>query len=120
MKNYPEHYNQILALMQELGHDLPSTMSAFGRLHRAGVSPGELTPQTKELIALAIAVVLRCDGCVAFHVHDTLKSGASHGAIMEALSVAILMGGGPAVMYACEALAALKQFEAEKKTKITA
>lgn len=115
MKNYPDHYNQLLALMQEMGQEIPSTMSAFGRLHRAAVSEGDLNTQTKELISLGIAIAVRCDGCIAFHVHDALKSGASRGAIMETIGVAVMMGGGPAVMYGCEALEAMKQFAEEKK-----
>lgn len=53
---------------------------------------------------------MRCDGCIAFHVHDAVKAGASRKEIVETIGVAVLMGGGPSVMYGCEALAALDQF----------
>jgi AhpD family alkylhydroperoxidase len=88
-------------------------MAGFMRLHKAGSTAGALTATEKELIALAIGIVVRCDGCIAFHVHDALKAGASHAEIVEAIGVAILMGGGPAVVYGSQALAALEQFEAE-------
>ena len=72
-----------------------------------------LTPKFKELIALSIAVAMYCESCIAFHVHDALKAGASRGEILEALGVAIMMGGEPAAMYACDAFEALGQFESQ-------
>jgi len=96
-----------------LGKAIPGTMQAFMALHKAGTSAGVLESKFKELIALAIAVTVRCDGCVAFHVHDALNAGATRAEIVEVLGVAILMGGGPALIYALEALDAVDQFEAE-------
>jgi AhpD family alkylhydroperoxidase len=66
----------------------------------------------KELIALGIGIAVRCDGCIAYHVHDALRAGATHQEIVETIGVAVLMGGGPAAMYGSEALEALEQFEA--------
>jgi len=113
MKNYPEHLAEIQESMAELGREIPETMQAFMALHKAGAGAGELDSKFKELIALAIAVTVRCDGCIAFHVHDALEAGATRAEIVEVLGVAILMGGGPALIYALEALDAVEQFEAE-------
>jgi len=66
----------------------------------------------KELIALAIAITVGSDGCIAYHVHDALKSGASREEILETVGVAVMMGGGPSVVYGKEAVAALEQFAA--------
>ena len=110
VKNYPEHYKHLRELMAELGKFIPDTMAAFSQLHKAGAGDGVLSAKTKELIALATAI---CDGCIAFHIHDAV--GASPIEIAETIGVAVLMGGGPAVMYGCEALEALKQFEAQEK-----
>ncbi len=112
MKNYPQHYDQICKLMKELGGEIPDTMQAFGGLHKASVKDGALNTKTKELIALGIAISVRCDGCIAFHVNDAIKAGASDQEIFETIGVSILMGGGPSLMYACEAMAALRQFKA--------
>ncbi len=95
-----------------LAQALPDVMAGFGALHQAAVVNGELSHTTKELIALAIGVAVRCDGCIAIHVNAALKAGATAGQIHEALGVAVLMGGGPASVYATEALAALDQFSA--------
>ncbi len=114
MKNYPNHYEQINILMGKLGQEIPEQMTAFGQLHKSSIKDGALSAKTKELIALGIAITVRCDGCIAFHVHDALKVGASKKEIMETIGVAVLMGGGPSVVYGCEALEAVEQFEAEK------
>lgn len=112
MKQYPEYYEHLKQLVGKLSSEIPGTMGGFGRLHQSAVADGVLSAKVKELIALGIAITVRCDGCIAFHVHDALKAGASHEEIVETIGVAILMGGGPSVMYGSEALEALEQFEA--------
>ena len=117
-KRYLEHYEHIRTLMGDLGREIPGPMGGFGRLHKAAVTDGVLSTEVKELIALGIAITVRCDGCIAFHVHDALKAGATHEEIIETIGVAILMGGGPSLMYGCEVLEALEQFEAERLDKL--
>src|SRR5690554_838511 len=112
--NYPEHLNEIRALMGELSKGIPQTITAFSKLHSAASEDGVLDTKTKELIALGIAIAIRCDGCIAFHVCDALSAGATEEEILETIGSAILMGGGPAVMYGCEAWEALKQFKKER------
>ncbi|NLE51802.1 MAG: carboxymuconolactone decarboxylase family protein [Chloroflexi bacterium] len=112
-KTYPERHQHIMGLMGELGREIPGTMQGFSSLHRGALETGALNVKAKELIALGIAIAVRCDGCIAFHVHDVLKAGATEEEIHEAIGVAILMGGGPAVMYATEAYEALQQYKAE-------
>lgn len=110
MKNFPKRYDDISMAMEAMGSKIPETMTAFGELHEKTIANGALSSKTKELICLGIAITVRCDGCIAFHVHDALSSGASNEEIMETIGVAILMGGGPSVVYGCEAMEALKQF----------
>lgn len=117
MKNYPQYYEHLMASIKALNSQIPDTMSGFRKLHQAGTNTNLLSKKTKELMALSIAVNVRCDGCIAFHVHDALKAGASDGEIIETLGVAIMMGGGPSLMYACEALEALNQFSEINKNK---
>ena len=114
MKNYPEYYEHLKQLMGKLGGEIPGPMGGFGRLHQSAVADGVLSAKVKELIALGIAITVRCDGCIAFHVHDALEAGASRKEVAETIGVAVLMGGGPSVVYGSEALEALEQFEAEK------
>lgn len=112
-ESYPEQYQRIREVMGELGREIPGTMQGFQNLHREAATDGVLGAKYKELVALGIAITVRCHGCIAFHIHDALESGASREEIMETIGVAILMGGGPSVMYAVEAYEALDQFEAE-------
>ncbi|MER3374993.1 MAG: carboxymuconolactone decarboxylase family protein [Allomuricauda sp.] len=112
LNDHPKKYHELIGLMEQLGSKIPGTMEAFEKLHKSGTADGVLHKKTKELIALGIAITVRCDGCIAFHVHDALKSGATPNEIVETIGVAVLMGGGPAVVYGCEALEALQQFSA--------
>jgi len=111
MKDYQKYYKELVHSMQELGTQAPETMKGFGDLHMASTADGVISKKTKELIALGIAISVRCDGCIAFHVHDSLRAGATNAEIVETVGVAILMGGGPAMVYGCEALEAVKQFD---------
>ncbi len=113
--NYPQRHQELQGLLGRLAKELPGPMAGFGRLHRDSVAQGTLPAKFKELIALAIAIAVRCEGCIAFHVHDAIAAGASREEIVETIGVAVMMGGGPAAMYACDAFEALDQFERQSK-----
>lgn len=114
-KNYPEYHAHLEQLLANLGGEIPGPMSGFGKLHEQAIADGALTMKTKELIALAIAVAVRCDGCIAYHVHDAMEAGATRADIAETIGVAVLMGGGPAAIYGSEAMEAVDQFEAARQ-----
>lgn len=84
--------------------------SGFGGLHEAAMADGALTGATKEVIALAIAVATHCDGCVAYHAKGAARRGATRDEVVDGLSVALLMAGGPASVWAPRALAAFDEF----------
>ena len=88
----------------------PEFMKVFWQLHKEAVSSGALEPRIKELIALAISVVEHCDDCIAHHVADALQAGADREEIVDALSVAVLMGGGASLVYASHAIEAVDEF----------
>lgn len=104
---------ELLTGFGKLRHSATGTMPGFAAMHRSAMEEGALTTATKELIALAIGICSNCDGCIAFHVHDALKAGASRVEIEETIGVAIMMGGGLAAVYGADAMVALDQFEAE-------
>jgi AhpD family alkylhydroperoxidase len=110
---YPEYRTHLNELLLKLGKELPGPMSGFGQLHRHAVADGALSTKQKELIALGIGIAARCDGCIAYHVHDALRAGATRKEIVETIGVAIMMGGGPATMYGAQAFEALEQFETQ-------
>ena len=77
---------------------------AFLDLERAAFSDGELTKQTKELIAVGISVVINCESCMQWHIEQAARAGASKQKVLEAVEVGIEMGGGPATAHARFAL----------------
>lgn len=85
--------------MGTLGNEYPDVARAFGQLFAATENAGALDHKSKELISLALAVAAHCDGCIAVHVSKSLEAGATKDEIMEAAFVAVLMGGGPAMVY---------------------
>jgi AhpD family alkylhydroperoxidase len=87
-------------------------MKGFSAIAQAATKANALDAKTKELIALAIAVAIRCDDCIAFHAKAALEHGASREEALEALGMAIYMGAGPAVMYATHAIEAFDQLDA--------
>ena len=111
-RTYPEYYQHLRKLNGKLTKEVRGTMTGFGQLYAASTADGALSAKVKQLMALSIAVTVRCDGCIAYHVYDALRAGATRPEIMEAIAVAVMMGGGPAMVYGCEALEALEQFEA--------
>lgn len=110
MKDYPEIVKSISANLKVLRADISDTMQGFSALAQAATRPGALDKKTKELIALSIGVATRCDGCIGFHSEALVKLGASRQEVEEALGMAVYMGGGPALMYAADAVAAFDQF----------
>jgi len=88
---------------------LPKVYRSFREMAAVINSDGRLSVKQKELIAVGIAVSIRCHYCVARHLKNALEAGASRDEIAEAISVAVLMGGGSALTYAAEAMNVLDQ-----------
>lgn len=65
----------------------------------AGEKTNHLDAKIRELIALAVAVSLRCDGCITVHTDVAIKHGASREEIAEALGVAVSVNAGGALVY---------------------
>jgi len=84
----------------------PDAMAGFGQLARASMAEGAVSTKHKELMALAIGVTQRCSGCIGFHVKALHKLGCTRAELEETLAVCVYMGGGPALMYAAEAIKA--------------
>jgi AhpD family alkylhydroperoxidase len=116
-KHYPEYFDHLRGRSVKLRHDLPGVMGGFAEMYRQAMAEGAVSTKHKELIALGIAIAVHCDGCIAAHVSDAHRAGASRAEIVETIGVAVLMGGGPSAMYGAEALEALEQFEAREATK---
>lgn len=110
MSKYKEIVTDIASNMGALTQNIPEVMKAFMSTTKAGGKEGALDAKTKELIAIAIAVANRCDGCIGFHTKTLVELGTTEQELAEALGVAIYMGGGPSVMYAANTMGAFKEF----------
>lgn len=82
------------------------TMQGFAAMAQAAMAEGEIGAKHKELIALAIGVTQKCSGCIGFHTKALHRLGATRAELEEMLGICVYMGGGPALMYAAEALKA--------------
>jgi AhpD family alkylhydroperoxidase len=99
--------------MGDLRKGMPNAAKGFSELARAAIAPGALDSKTKELIALAIGITARCDGCLAYHAKAAARLGATREEVIETIGVSVYMGGGPSMIYGAEALAAFDSFTSE-------
>ncbi len=104
---------ELRPLHRELRHAVPDVYKGFAEFHHAAFAAGALDVKTKELIAFAIGVIQRCDGCIAAHAEGAAKAGATRQEAAEAVGVAMLMNGGPATIYGPRAYAAFCEFSPE-------
>jgi AhpD family alkylhydroperoxidase len=109
-KIYKDITGDLSSSLAKLRKEIPDVMNAFGSLAKAATIDNVLDKKTKELIALALGIAARCDGCIGFHMQTLVKLEVTRQELLETLSMAIYMGGGPSLMYAAEALAAFEEF----------
>lgn len=114
-KDYPAVIADIGAYTAEMRRATPAVMQGFGALARAASAAGAVDARTKEMIALAIGVTQRCDGCIGFHGKALVDLGVTRDEVAEVLGICVYMGGGPALMYAADALRAYDQFAAARR-----
>ncbi len=95
---------EILDEMTKGGKNLaalaPEAMQAWRGYSQAAMKTGALDFKTKELIAVAIGLSLRCKYCIVYHTYAALKAGATRQELTELIFVNVMMGGGPTMTYA--------------------
>ena len=110
MGTYREVISELKEPTRSLRNASPEVWSGFGAMHQAAVADGALPGKVKELMALAIAVVKQCDGCIAYHAKAAAVRGSTREEVAEALGVALLMDGGTASVYGPRAWDAFEEF----------
>jgi AhpD family alkylhydroperoxidase len=110
-KDYSDITQRISGDLKKLRKGIPDVMQGFSALAQAATRDGALDKKTKELMALALGVAARCDGCIGFHAEALVRLGATRQEVEETLGMAVYMGGGPSLMYAADAIAAYEQFQ---------
>lgn len=104
MLDWNTYRSQVGAGVADLGKLSPETVRGYVALSGAGAKTGHLDAKTRELIALATAITLRCDGCITVHTAEAKKLGATREEIAEALGVAISVNAGAALVYTTRTL----------------
>ena len=104
MLDWNQYRKQVVAGVGDLAKLSPDTVRGYGTLSAAGVKTGHLDAKTRELIALAVAISLRCDGCITVHSSEARKQGATREEIAEALGVAVSVNAGAAVIFSTRTL----------------
>ncbi|MET3723680.1 carboxymuconolactone decarboxylase family protein [Sphingomonas trueperi] len=111
MMDWNGYREQVLAGVGGLGKLTPDTVRGYATLGGAGAKTGRLDQKTRELIAVACAVSLRCDGCITVHTDAARKAGATPEELAEALGVAISLNAGAALVYSTRAMDAYSDHE---------
>ena len=108
MIEWNQYHDQVRKGIAEIGRANPDIVRGYRLLGEAGRKTDLLGAKTRELIALAVAVTVQCDGCIVVHTEAALQNGATEQEIIEALSVAVTVKAGSALIYSTRALDAVK------------
>ena len=111
-KSFLDLEQEYVAHSRSLHKDGGAPLKAFRDLVQAASTDGALSHKQKELIALAISIAIRCEGCIVFHTRACVKLGVTRAELLEMLGVVIEMGGGPSAVYGAQALACHHQMAA--------
>lgn len=90
------------ALMERVGDFAkmsPDVLRGLHTVENSVTKTGKLEPKIHELIALAVAITTRCDGCIAVHAKKAVELGATNDEIAEAMTTAIALNAGAALTY---------------------
>jgi len=81
--------------IKRLEKEAPNLYNGFNELMKYCYKPGALDRKQKELMAIAATIATRCIPCVAFHLDNAIKAGATKNEILEAATIGVEVGGGP-------------------------
>lgn len=107
MLDWNKYRRELKPRISELGKLSPDTVGGYVTLSKAGAQTNHLDAKTRELISLAVAVTMRCDGCITVHVDAALKHGATREEIAEALGVAVALNAGAALVFSARVMDAV-------------
>jgi AhpD family alkylhydroperoxidase len=115
LKDWDELANGLSGLVGQVRGGVPEVMKGFSAMAKAATADGALSEKTKELVALALGIAARCDGCLAFYAKALARLDASREEVMETIGMSVYMGGGPSLMYGALALEAFDQFASQRQ-----
>lgn len=106
MSKHLQNMEKSSARSRVLTEGSPDVMGFFHDIHDEVCRDGTLPLRTKTLVAIGIGVAIRCECCIDHHVRLAVRAGVTREEAVEAIEVAILMGGGPSTHYGALALEA--------------
>ena len=109
--NWTDLFGTLRKSHTKLGATNPKMLEAYRNLAAAQGSNGALDAKTRELIALAVAVTTRCDGCISSHAAAAAKAGATEAEVSDALGTAIALNAGAAYVFSLHAMEAFAEFK---------
>jgi AhpD family alkylhydroperoxidase len=109
MEDWNGYRSELMSTLGQIGQISPELLQAHDKLAAAKPKDPKLDAKTRELIALAVAVTTRCDGCLAFHTDAARKAGATREEMVEALGVAVALNAGAALVYSARAFDAFEK-----------
>jgi AhpD family alkylhydroperoxidase len=89
-----------LSRLKKLDENAPEAAKAFWAFDKAVFTAGALSAQTKQLIAIAVALTTQCPYCIELHNKAAREAGATDAQLAEAALVAAAMRAGAAVTHA--------------------
>lgn len=89
-------------------------MKRFFALDHQAYEPGALPTKTKELLGLVASAVLRCDDCITYHLLRCGEEGWKRDEVIDALNVALIVGGSILIPHVRRAFARMREIPALK------
>jgi AhpD family alkylhydroperoxidase len=110
MLDWNDYRKQLAAGVKEISQLSPDTIKGYMTLGAAGQKTDLLGAKVRELITLAVAVSLRCDGCITVHTEAAIKQGTTREEILEALGVATAVNAGATLVYSARVMDAVREY----------
>lgn len=113
-----ERFRKQRSAMNEKILDLDNLgIKRFFNLDANTYKDGALSSQTKELLGLVASAVLRCNDCIDYHLEQCARTGSSREEIIEAMNVALVVGGSIVIPHLRHAVETLELLEKEGTLK---
>lgn len=106
-REYRERMNERVLGLEHLG------IKRFFNLDTAAYRDGALDSQTKELLGLVASAVLRCNDCIDYHLIQCVDAGWSDEELVDALNVALVVGGSIVIPHLRHAVETIDLLRAE-------
>jgi len=97
MESQLELLDEIRKYTTDFKQELPGVMVAHTAFSDEVYKDGALSHKVKRLMALAVALRAGCTACIIYQTRMAVEAGATKAEVLEAVSVAIAMGGTPAI-----------------------